>query len=380
MRILHCGKFYPPHPGGMETFLHDLAQAQARAGHEVLVLAHGPSGRTGGAGKAGSPRIWLARASWTLSYAPLAPSLPWLLVRALRRFRPEVLHVHAPNPAAVWPLIFGRGLPMALQWHADVEFPPDRRPWPPLLAAWRGLERRLLDRAGAVGVSSPAYLAASRFLAGHAGKCRCIPLGLGPERLADPRPEALARAEALWPGPGVRVLAVGRLAHYKGFDVLLGAVGRCPGTVLVLAGEGEEAAALADLRAGLGLQGRVTLAGAVPDDLLAALYATCDLFCLPSLDRSEAFGMVLLEAMRFARPCVVSDIPGSGPAWVAGEAGLAVPPGDAPALALALATLAADPGLRESMGQAAQRRLAGEFTIEAVARRWEEVYRDLVGR
>ncbi len=379
MRVLHLGKFYPPHPGGMESFVRDLATAQAASGDEVLFLGHAPAHQPTSRRDDDNPRLWLARAPWTLSYAPLAPALPLLFLEALRRFRPEVIHVHAPNPAAFWPLLFAAGRPLVIQWQADVEFPPGRTPWPPLMAVWRGLESRLLTMARRIVASSPPYLAASPALAPHAHKALAIPLGLDTERLGFPTPEALARVEALWPQSGVRILAVGRLAHYKGFGVLLRALAAVPDSSLVLVGEGEERAALESLRRELGLAGRVVLAGGIPNDVLAGLYATCDLFCLPSLDRSEAFGMVLLEAMNAGKSCVVTDIPGSGPAWVVrhGESGLVVPPGDAPALGRALSELAGDPGMRERFGRAGRQRFLEHFQIDAVAGKWRELYRTL---
>jgi glycosyltransferase involved in cell wall biosynthesis len=366
----------------MESFARDLATAQAASGDEVLFLGHAPAHQPTSQRDTGNPRLWLARAPWTLSYAPLAPGLPLLFLEALRRFRPDVIHLHAPNPAAAWPLLFGAGLPLVAQWHADVVFPPGRAPWPPLLAAWRVLERRLLARAALVAVSSPAYAPASPALAPFRSKVRTIPLGLDPARLPVPSAETLARARALWPEGGMRVLAVGRLSHYKGFGVLLEALARTPEASLVLAGEGEERAALERLAGDPGLVGRVRLAGAVSDEFLAGLYAACDLFCLPSLDRTEAFGMVLLEAMLAGKPCLVTDIPGSGPVWVvgAGETGLVVPPGDAASLAQAQGTLARDPELRARLGAAGRERFEGHFHISAGARQWSAAYAEALGR
>ena len=363
----------------MESFVRDLATAQAASGDEVLFLGHAPAGQPTSWRDAHNPRLWLARAPWTLSYAPLAPGLPLLFLEALRRFRPEVIHLHAPNPAALWPLLFAQRVPLVAQWHADVVFPPGRTPWPPLLAAWRGLERRLLSRAAVVAVSSPAYAQASPALAPFLAKVRTIPLGLDPARLPVPSAETLARARSLWPENGTRVLAVGRLSHYKGFGVLLEALARTPEASLVLAGEGEERAALERLAGAPELAGRVRLAGAVSDELLSGLYAACDLFCLPSLDRAEAFGMVLLEAMSAAKPCLVTDIPGSGPAWVvrAGETGLVVPPGDAAALAQGLAVLARDSEARERMGLAGKKYFDQKFAILEVARPWQVVYKEI---
>ncbi len=375
MRILHCGKYFPPDRGGMETFLGDLAPAQAAAGHQVLVLANAgevPAGRE-------TPRPGLqvirSRVAWTVGgYAPLAPALPLHFLRAALGFRPEVLHLHAPNGAAFWLLLLGLGTPLVLHWHADVTFPPERRPPAALLAAWTWLERRLLGRADAVVATSPSYLASSPALAGFRDKCRVVPLGLA-DPAGGPEEEHPA-VNFLRVAPGLKVLCVGRLSHYKGLAVLCAAAAQVPEVSLCLVGEGEERPALEQAVARLGLGSRVLLAGGLSDAAKAACYAACDVLCLPSLSRSEAFGLVLLEAMARGKPCVASAVDGGGPGYVVqdGETGLLVPPGDAAALAAALRRLAGDGRLRARLGAAGRERFTDHFRIERVVAALDEVY------
>jgi glycosyltransferase involved in cell wall biosynthesis len=173
----------------------------------------------------------------------------------------------------------------------------------------------------------------------------------------------------------LRLLAVGRLSRYKGFDVLLDALARLPGARLLLVGDGECARELrAQAQAG-GTSGRIAFAGALPDEALAGAYAAAEAFVLTSLDRSEAFGLVLLEAMRAGLPGVASAIPGSGVGSVVleGQTGLMVPPADAPALAAALAQLD-DAALRARLGTAGRQRWASDFTLEQSARAMRRLY------
>ena len=101
------------------------------------------------------------------------------------------------------------------------------------------------------------------------------------------------------------------------------------------------------------------------------------LLCLPSLERTEAFGMVLLEAMRFGKPVVVGDIPGSGPGWVVRQAGhgLLTPPGDTAALAAALRELQRDPARRQTLGQSGASALRQRFGSDRVALAVADLYR-----
>ena len=177
---------------------------------------------------------------------------------------------------------------------------------------------------------------------------------------------------------GIRVLAVGRLSHYKGFDVLLDALANAPHVRVLLVGEGEGASSLRARAAERGVASRIRFAGGLDEATLLAAYASADLFALPSLNRGEAFGMVLLEAMRARLPVVASAIPGSGVGEVVvdGETGFLVEPGDADALADALAKLD-DAALRTRLGEAGRTRFERRFTLERSAAQWLALYREL---
>ncbi len=379
MRILHLGKFHPPHTGGMERFLGQLAQAQAKEGDEVLVLAHGSEH----GGESPCVQVHRARVAFSVGgYAPVAPALPFLYVQALRRFRPHVVHVHAPNGAALWPALLrgGGGPPVVLHWHADVAFPPDREPSPLIMACWRRLEALALRRAHAVIATSRAYLDASPQLAALGGACRVVPLGLEePTPAKTPFPDHPA-TRFLDSCTGLRVLAVGRLAHYKGFDVLLEALRAVPDARLCLVGDGEERSRLTALANLPELRDRALLAGAVSDDVLDACYRASHVLCLPSLSRSEAFGMVLLEAMARQVACLAAQVPGSGMAEVLdqGRAGLLVGPGSVSELAHALRQLAENEPLRLRLARAGRERFAARYAMGRIAAQLRTLYEELL--
>lgn len=379
MRVLHLGKFYPPHAGGVERHLADLASAQAASGLDVAALVHA------------SPRDGSRAARWSdrgvlvdpvpchgqFVFAPLSPGWPRHFHRLLRDFRPDLLHVHAPNPSAFWLLMSraAKRLPWIVHWHADIPVDSTQVGLRIGYPVYRRFERMLNDRAYSIVTTSQAYLDASRALAPVRGKCQVVPLGL-----ADASP--VVRPAPTWPGTGLRLLAVGRLSYYKGFDMLLDAVARCPQVSVLLVGAGEMETKLQAQIAALGLESRVRMAGKLDDAELDAAYRACDLFCLSSIDRAEAFGLVLLEAMRAGKPVVASDIPGSGVGSVVvdGETGALVPPRDAEALAAALHRLAAAPELREKLGTAGRARWDQHYRIDAVTRQWTQLYREVLGQ
>ena len=371
LRVLHVGKYLPPHPGGMERFLDDLIRAQAERGLAPAAVFHRARG---GADSPLDVPLYPVPVLGEAMFVPLSPSFPAALARAIREHRPHLLHLHLPNLSAFSALALpaARRLPWVLQWQADV---PRDMPHTGIRALRRiyGLpERALLRRSRAVVLSTPHYLESSDVLQDFRGRCRVIPLGMPDSALPPARRHPDHRR--------LRVLAVGRLTYYKGFEVLLRALARVPQAELNLIGSGEGEAGLRALAAELGLGERLRLLGRVDDAALAQAYADCDVFCLPSLDRAESFGLVLLEAMRASRAVVASRIPGSGVNHVVaeGETALQVPPGDVEALAAALARLAAEPALRERLGAAGRQRFEREFDIRRSAEQLETLYREVL--
>ena len=294
-RILHIGKFFPPHFGGMEVFLGDLVGAQRAQGMEAFALVHGDP-------LPGDPD-WLVRVPVQahLLYAPIAAGFPLALSRAIARFKPEVLHLHMPNNSVFWALTIPGALniPWVVHWHSDVVPSRIRGIVAAAYRAYRPFEWAVLERAERIVVTSPPYLEHSRPLEPWRRKCVVIPLGLDVASPAPP-PHTAPDVGPPWVPGTFRLLSIGRLAYYNGYETLIQAVCALPGVELVIAGDGElrtRLEALIRVHTPVGELPRVRLLGKVAERLKAELLQACDLFCLPSRERTEAFGMVLLEAM-----------------------------------------------------------------------------------
>jgi rhamnosyl/mannosyltransferase len=129
----------------------------------------------------------------------------------------------------------------------------------------------------------------------------------------------------------------------------------------------------------LGIGSRVRFHGTVSDDEKDALILACDCLCLPSTDRTESFGIVLLEAMSAGKACVVSEIPGSGVNWVvdSGQTGVMVEGDNPAALANALERLSDDRAQLSSMGARGRERFEQLLTIEASAQAVIKLYEEI---
>ena len=360
MKIVHVGKFYPPHWGGMETALKDICEVLSpRVELEALVAADGPDTVTE---VVRGVRISRLANRGTVFSQPLVRGLG----RRFRDLEADVVHLHEPNPLAmVQFLMSGNPAALVIHYHSDIVRQKK------LMWLYRPWLEAGLARAHTIVVGSRELIESSPVLRRWEHKCAVIPFGidlapfLAIERGAAPAPADVA----------LRILAVGRLTYYKGFHYLIEAMRSIPEARLAIVGDGQERTSLERQIAAGGLERRVELCGRLDDPALIERYRQADVFCLPSCERAEAFGLVQLEAMGAGLPVVSTDLPtGMRAVNRHGETGLVVPPQDPGALAAALSCLAAGPDLRLRLGVAARRRAVEFFSRETMGHRLRALY------
>ena len=194
-----------------------------------------------------------------------------------------------------------------------------------------------------------------------------VPIGITPR---PPAPGGLTAQDIRKRVHGRQIVfALGRMIYYKGFEVLIEAARSLPeDCVVLIGGEGPLLAQHQARIEAAGLQHKVQLLGRISEADLPAYYEACDVFCLPSVARSEAYGVCMVEAMAAGKPVVATAIPGSGVPWVNvhGETGVNVRVGSREELAAGLAALLADRAWRERMGRAARERHVTSLTAESM--------------
>ena len=386
MKILHLGKYFSPFSGGVENYMRDAMVALARRGisSSALVHQHTLSLRTKvERHAAGGHEFKVVRAAtwlWLL-FTPISPTLPWHLWRSIKSLQPDILHLHLPNPSVFWALFLpsARRIPWVIHWHSDVITSRQGRLMRFFYRLYRPFEQAVLRRSSAIIATSPPYRDSSLPLQPWLDKCAVVPLGVDTGKFSDATvdPGDVEDEPAETGHSPLRVLAIGRLTYYKGFEYLLRAAARVPKVQVHLVGEGDQAETLTALATSLGIQDRVTLHGALSDPELARHYAACDCLCLPSIERTEAFGMVLLEAMHFGKATVIGDVEGSGMGWVVddGVTGIKVKPADPDALVEALSRLSANQQELTSMGQAGKKKIDEQFEINRSIGGLLDIYR-----
>jgi glycosyltransferase involved in cell wall biosynthesis len=363
MRFLHLATVYPPYPAGMSHAAKEAAEGLARRGHQVVVatlpLPGGP-----GAGVFQENGVEVRRLSAFPRYG--LAGWPWPLWKMLREPWDGVL-VHVPFFGAqdmlALALRFGlRPKRLAVYYHMDIAASGFVR----MVAE---VSRRLslpvlLKKADVVLAASKSYAETSWLRDQWARvepKLRIVPFGVDVERFT-PAPSADDTRKRI-----VFVGGLDRPHYFKGLAVLLGALAGVAGRddwSLEVVGDGELRPEYEAQAARLGIAPRVRFAGRCPPAALPDCYRGAYVHVLPSLDRSEAFGLVVLEAQSCGVPSIVSDLPGVREAVEAPATGLLVPPGDVGALRTALVRLLDDPSLQHAMGQAARARAVAGYTWE----------------
>ncbi len=367
MKILHVGKYYPPVRGGMESIVHLLCRGQA-PDHDVTALVFNTSRGTTEESLDGVRVIRVATLGKILS-TEIAPSfIPWM-----RRLPADLVHLHTPNPVGeLGTAILRRRSALVLSYHSDVVRQRGLR------HVYNPIVNSVLRRADRIIVASRKYMESSETLASYHSKCVIIPFGLD-LREFETTNESGARAREIRTRYGDRiVLFVGRLVYYKGVDVLLRAIQKVDARLLI-AGDGPMRPELELLAGDLGLGERVTFFGEISHAEKVAMYRAATLFALPATHRSEAFGLVQVEAQTCGLPVVSTNLD-SGVPYVNehGVTGLVIPPSDADALAAALRTLLSDSALRARMAEAGRQRAEREFSLKRMLGDIQNLYEEIV--
>jgi glycosyltransferase involved in cell wall biosynthesis len=368
LRVLQIGKYFAPSRGGIESHLRDLCM-ELRKSVDLKVIVANESWRRERASIEGVDVLRLPRAM-TLASAPICPAM----IGSIRREKADIVHLHLPNPAAAIACLLARPAgALVITWHSDIV--RQRR----LVRLYRPLERLLLRRCAAIVASSPAYIASSQVLTRYSDRCHLIPFGISAEQFAENRVDlSMVRELRQRFGPRI-ILSVGRLVHYKGIKFLIRAMSKVDAKLVIIGG-GPLRVELEREAASNGASGRVVFLGEVDDNLINYYHAS-DVFALPSCERSEAFGIVQLEAMACGIPVVNTQID-TGVPYVSqdGITGFTVPPRSSDEMAAALNRLLDNPELREKMGRAGRARAVNEFGIAEMAAQTLDLYRSVVGK
>ena len=364
VKILHIYKdFDPPVHGGIERHIALMCRFQSEwADVEALTCSRSFLTR-----KIERDGISITEVGeWgRFQSTPFSPLFPFYM----RMKKADVIVVHVPNPTAELGYLMTRPKgKLIVRYHSDVvRQAAAMRVYGPFLV-------KFLRKADIILATSERYVETSSTLQQVQNKCRVVPLGIIPEDFQNPDYD---RVEELKQKYGGRyVLFFGRHRYYKGIEYLVEAAEAINAPV-VIAGEGPESDRYKALVRDLGVE--VFFPGSLTHEELVAHLHGCAVMAFPSIERSEAFGISIMEAHACGKPVVATKI-GTGVEFanLDGKTGLNVAPRNSEVLAEAVNLLLSDSAMCKQMGDFARERVETELTASRIARIEFEIYNELL--
>ena len=356
-RILHISKFYYPYYGGIEDVVYTIVN-ELKGDYEQRVICFN---HERGFVRSMDNGIEIIRVNAPISIAsqPCSLSFLWKLQHEINRFRPDIIHIHFPNPlvAAYLLMVNTRGAKIVVHWHADIIGKKS------MYSLIKPIERKVLKRAYCIIATSKQYIAKSLPLQPFLDKIVIIPNTINESKLQFFKGEEkkINAIRETYKGKKI-VFFVGRHVNYKGVDYLIKAASMLPDDCVVLiGGTGIETTALQHLAEPLG--DKVQFLGRLPNNEMKYYLCAASVFAFPSIDRREAFGVALAEALYCGTPAVSFYIDGSGTTWVNqdGQTGIVVKEKDAVHYAEAIERLLSDDELRKQYGENASEWVRAHF-------------------
>lgn len=364
LKILHLGKLCPPNEGGMELFSYDLLEYLNKKGIEADLLCFDELKKQG---IFRNFKYFACKMNIKLNSAPLSYDFVKTFKKIVNNY--DIIHIHSPNPLAEILSLF-TNKKIVIHWHSDIV----KQKISYML--YKPVQQKILQKAVKIIATSPQYLNSSEQIANYKDKSVVIPLSLNPQRLERENQNEYEKINHKIKNKKV-VLSVGRLVEYKGFEYLIEASKYLnDDTVVFITGGGPLYKALSQKIHDLNLQDKVFLLGRV--DSISVFMKNCDLFCLPSVTRNEAFGLVLLEALYFGKPLVTTNVKGSGMNFVNkhSETGFVVPPKNPKALSEAINKILYDNVLYQKFSENALNRFR-DFEIDSIGEKLINLYQNL---
>ena len=374
IRILEVNKAYFPHTGGIETLVKQYSQDLQENGFEVNTLVC-----RDGFGKTYNEiidNVNLTRAGSFGTYFSCPLSLSFIELFRKMSKNADIIHIHVPFPLADLALLLsGYKGKVIVSWHSDVVKQKK------LLILYKPLLKYLLSRADCILVATKGHIKGSEWLMKYRKKCKIVPYGINTENYSNIIKGDFLKGISSNPD-SFKVFFSGRLVYYKGVDVLIKSFRKVNDNCeLFIAGTGILEENLKEKVNKYGLSDKVHFLGFLPEKQLKQAYADCDIFVLPSDARSEAFGIVQIEAMFYGKPVINTSLE-SGVPYVSihGKTGLTVQPENSVQLARAINFLCENKDIREKFGKSAHERVMTEFNEKHIIKKLCKIINDEVNK
>ena len=379
MKVAQIVSTFPPYKAGMGNVAFNISWQLSYLGHQVTVFT--PTARHGSVDDIYPFKVHRLKPWLSYGNAGFVPQLLW----RLKNF--DIIHLHYPFFGGAEMIYFLEkisDLNLVVHYHMDVFGQKMLKRF----FSWHSdhVMPRILERADKIIITSWDYAWRSRLrplLLTAKDKFVEVPIGVNPE-IFKPRRKDPALLQR-WGLANKQIItfigALDRAHYFKGVAYLIKAfqmIASNDDYRLVIIGQGDLADSYKSLAQGFGLEKKIIFTGFVPDDQLPLYYNLSDVFVLPSVDGSEAFGMVVQEAMASGLPIIVSDLPGVRTLVEKDGNGLLVKPKDVAGLAKSLDWLLKNPKLGAAYGQVSRQRTLAKYDWNLIGRQVAQIYQEII--
>jgi len=370
IKVLQVNKLYYPEVGGIEKTLQLLSEGLSKYNElEVLVCQRKGEGVTE---FVHGVKVYRAGSFGVIASVPISFSFI-LKFRRLTKDK-DIVHLHLPFPLGdLACLLSGFKGKVIVYWHSDVV---KQKGW---MLFYRPIMKLFLKRVDMILVGAMGIATGSRYLQPYLDKCREVPFAVEDYILESGR-RFIKEHGYIRHERGLHFLFVGRLVYYKGCSILIEAFARMNGNAkLILVGNGALESKLKAQCEKLGIANKVYFAGNVSKGVLLSYFESADVFVLPSIERSEAFALVQLEAMSYGIPVINTNLASGVPeVSIHRQTGLTVEPNDIVQLKEAMEWMECHTKERIEMGMAARSRVDRYYTAKTMISNVQKIYDDII--
>jgi len=380
MKIAHIVSTFPPYFSGMGNTCYYQAKKLAELGHEVTVFTPWRNEKF-----EFKDEKFKIHYLWPLIRYGNAALVPEIFIH-LENF--DVIHLHYPFIGGAEIIFFKKIFsftPIVLQYQMDFNLPG---PFCLISKIYnRSFNWWILEKVERVIVSSYDYAKTSKYLSYLLENEETknivveIPNGVDLEIFKPLKKNNKLLKKYNLSLKNKIVLFVGGLdrAHYfKGVDVLIKSFSQIikdfPESVLMIVGEGDLKEKYEKIAKNLEIEDKVIFTGKVSNEELPQYYNLADVFVLPSINRNESFGLVLIEAMACQKPCVASNLPGVRIIVDNNKTGFLVKPKNENDLSEKICLLLENDKLREEMGIKGRKKVEEKYSWEIIVKKLEKLY------
>lgn len=352
-KVTHITRYAYPHIGGIEAVISQINESLPNEEFEKEVLCCSNIDKS-----SVEDGVKYNRCKYLFEFAAntISPEFIW----KLSRVNTDIIHYHMPFIFAVIAHFIARPKykKMYITYHSDIIG------YDKIMKPFWGIYKEFLKQADKIHVLSPNIIESSKIIKPYKEKCVVIPQGISTKNIFNN--EQAQKIKQQYPNKKI-LFSLGRLVKYKGFIYGIEAMKNVENAVYLIGGSGPLGEEFRKYIEENNLKEKVILLGRVTSEDVESFYQACDIYLFPSVMQSEAFGIVQLEAMRYGKPVINTNL-GTGVNYVSinNETGLTVEPKNSTALASAIKTLLEDDTLRAKLGQNARKRVEMLFDIDRI--------------